>query len=299
MRPQMSALPKSAPQALLTPGEFALTARDFDDIAAMIFRDAGIDLQVAKAPLVYSRLAKRLRLLNLANFREYCDLVASPAGAAERHKMLSALTTNVTRFFREPHHFDHLRDVVLPKLLAGARSGGKIRIWSSACSSGEEPYSVALILLGLEAKAAELDIKVLATDIDPEIVARAQAGRYPEAALADVPEHLRRRHFRTAAGGAREELEASDEVRALISFRRLNLHSEWPMKGAFHAIYCRNVAIYFDEPTQQSLWSRFATKLEPGGHLYIGHSERVSGPAANKFTSAGITTYRLVSGGKA
>ncbi len=148
MRPQMSALPKPSPQALLTPGEFALTARDFEDIATMIFKDAGIDLQVAKAPLVYSRLAKRLRALSLSSFREYCDLVASPAGAAERHKMLSALTTNVTRFFREPHHFEHLRDVVLPKLLAGARSGAKIRIWSSACSSGEEPYSVALTLLG-------------------------------------------------------------------------------------------------------------------------------------------------------
>jgi chemotaxis protein methyltransferase CheR len=270
MRAQMSALQKPSPQALLTPGEFALTTRDFEDIATMIFKDAGIDLQVAKAPLVYSR-----------------------------HKMLSALTTNVTRFFREPHHFEHLRDVVLPKLLAGARSGAKIRIWSSACSSGEEPYSVALTLLGLEAKAAEFDIKVLATDIDPEIVARAQAGRYPEAAVADVPEALRRRHFRPASGGSQDEVEASDEVRALVSFRRLNLHSDWPMKGAFHAIFCRNVAIYFDEPTQQSLWSRFATKLEAGGHLYIGHSERVSGPAAGKFINAGITTYRLGAGGKA
>ena len=298
MSARMSALPKSA-QALLTPGEFALTTRDFDDIAAMIFEDARIDLQVSKAPLVYSRLAKRLRALNLSSFRDYCELVASPAGAAERHKMLSALTTNVTRFFREPHHFEHLRDVVLPRLLAAAKAGGKIRLWSSACSSGEEPYSVALTLLGLEAKAAELDIKVLATDIDPEIVARAQAGRYPEAALVDVPEPLRRRHFHPAAGGASGDLEANAELRALVAFRRLNLHSEWPMRGAFHAILCRNVAIYFDEPTQQSLWGRFATKLEPGGHLYIGHSERVSGPAAGKFTSAGITTYRLVSGGKA
>jgi chemotaxis protein methyltransferase CheR len=291
----MSALQKPA-HALLTAGEFGLTARDFDDIAAMIFKDAGIDLPLSKAPLVYSRLAKRLRALSLSSFREYCDLVASPEGAAERHKMLSALTTNVTRFFREPHHFEHLRDVVLPQLLAEARRGEKIRLWSSACSSGEEPYSAALTLLGLEAKAAELDIKVLATDIDPEIVARGQSARYPEAALADVPDALRRRYFRSAAGG---ELEAGDELRALVVFRRLNLHSEWPMRGAFQAIFCRNVAIYFDEPTQQSLWSRFATRLGPGGYLYIGHSERVSGPAASRFTNAGITTYRLVSGGKA
>ena len=215
MSAQMSALHKPAAQALLTPGEFALTARDFDDIAAMIFKDAGIDLPVSKAPLVYSRLAKRLRALNLPTFRDYCDLVASPAGAAERHKMLSALTTNVTKFFREPHHFEHLRDVVLPKLLTAARAGGKIRIWSSACSSGEEPYSAALTVLGLEAKAADLDIKVLATDIDPEIVAKAasralsrgglggRAGTLCAGATSGLPPGARATSWRRATSFAR------------------------------------------------------------------------------------------------
>jgi len=279
----------------LISGEFAMTTRDFREIAAMLYADAGIYLQESKATLVYSRLVKRLRKLNLDNFQDYCQLVASPQGAAERLEMLSALTTNVTRFFREPHHFDHLRAQVLPPMLEAARRGGRVRLWSAACSTGQEPYSIALTLLSLEPNAASLDVKILATDIDPRVVAEAQRGVYPESALAEVPADLRRRYFEPTQQG----WQAVEAMRRLIAFRTLNLNADWPMAGKFGAIFCRNVVIYFDEPTQQAVWSRFADKLEPNGWLYIGHSERVTGPATARFVSEGVTAYRLKSGGRA
>ena len=279
----------------LISGEFAMTTRDFREIAAMLYADAGIYLQESKATLVYSRLVKRLRKLNLENFQDYCQLVASPQGAAERLEMLSALTTNVTRFFREPHHFDHLRAQVLPPMLEAARRGGRVRLWSAACSTGQEPYSIALTLLSLEPNAASLDVKILATDIDPRVVAEAQRGVYPESALAEVPADLRRRYFEPTQQG----WQAVEAMRRLIAFRTLNLNADWPMAGKFGAIFCRNVVIYFDEPTQQAVWSRFADKLEPNGWLYIGHSERVTGPATARFVSEGVTAYRLKSGGRA
>lgn len=283
----------------LVPGEFKMTNRDFRELAAMLYADAGIYLPELKATLVYSRLAKRLRALNLQSFQDYCELVGAPDGAGERLEMLSALTTNVTRFFREPHHFEHLQTHVLPSLIEAARRGARPRLWSAACSSGQEPYSVALTLLGLEPKAGALDIKILATDIDPRVVAEGQRGVYVEAALADVPPALKKRYFTPAAGGRGQEWAVADELKQLVSFRTLNLNADWPMQGRFSAILCRNVVIYFDEPTQQRVWSRFASKLEPGGWLYIGHSERVTGPAASRFVSDGITAYRLNGGSSA
>jgi chemotaxis protein methyltransferase CheR len=274
-----------------------MTPRDFREIASMLYADAGIFLQESKSTLVYSRLVKRLRKLNLESFQDYCQLVASPAGAAERLEMLSALTTNVTRFFREPHHFEHLRSHVLPPLLDVARRGGRARLWSAACSTGQEPYSIALTLLSLEPNAASLDFKILATDIDPRVVEEAQRGVYPDSALGDIPPELRKRYF--APTGNRGEGQVSDEVRRLITFRTLNLNADWPMHGKFGVIFCRNVVIYFDEPTQQKVWGRFAAKLEPNGWLYIGHSERVTGPATGRFISEGITAYRLKNGSAA
>jgi chemotaxis protein methyltransferase CheR len=280
----------------LVPGEFKMTNRDFREIAAMLYDDAGIYLPESKATLVYSRLAKRLRALSLPSFRDYCELVAGPAGKDERLEMLSALTTNVTRFFREPHHFEHLRTRVLPRLVEAARRGGRARLWSAACSTGQEPYSIALTLLSVEPNAAALDIKILATDIDPRVVAEARRGVYPDAALSDAPAALKKRYFTSAPGAGAPSSAAGDELKQLISFRTLNLNADWPMQGKFDAIFCRNVVIYFDEPTQQRVWSKFAAKLEPGGWLYIGHSERVNGAAASRFVSDGVTSYRLNGG---
>jgi chemotaxis protein methyltransferase CheR len=205
--------------------------------------------------------------------------------------MLAALTTNVTRFFREPHHFDHLRQTVLPPLIQRARAGGKIRIWSAACSSGQEPYSAAMVLMSMLPDAGNYDVRILATDIDPNVVAEAREGVYAETLLTGVPDDFRRRWITPIAPG---RVALDDDLRALISFKELNLIGDWPMKGRFDAIFCRNVAIYFDDATQARLWSRFTPRLEDGGVLYIGHSERVSGPAAAELAPSGITTYRLI-----
>ena len=276
--------------------EFEMSDRDFNDIAAMLYADAGIYMPVSKTTLVYSRLVKRLRALHFENFRQYCDLVGSPDGSAERREMLSALTTNVTRFFREPHHFEHLSAHVLPPLLELARRGGRVRLWSAACSTGPEPYSMALTVLGLEPNAASLDIRILASDIDPRVVEEGRRGVYPVAALVEAPVALRKRYFSGVGGDERCGLQASEELRRLIVFRTLNLNGAWPMPGKFHVIFCRNVVIYFDEQTQQTVWSKFAAKIERGGVLYIGHSERVTGPAAARLVSDGVTAYRLKEG---
>lgn len=284
-------LSQARARSLIDGGEYCLTAEDFRRISAMIHADAGISMPAHKVTLVYSRLAKRLRILGLKDFSEYCALVASAEGSGERQEMLAALTTNVTRFYREPHHFEHLRTQILPPLIASARKGGRVRLWSAACSSGQEPYSIALTVLSLLPDAAQRDIRILATDIDPNMIAIGKSGLYDRSAIEPVPSDLRQRWFAPVEGD-RGMVRIADQARALVEFRRLNLIGEWPMRGTFQAIFCRNVAIYFDDPTQGKIWSRMVTLLDPAGALYIGHSERVSGPAERKLRSDGITTYR-------
>jgi chemotaxis protein methyltransferase CheR len=286
---------RGLPRPSVEQSEYAFTDRDYRRIAAMIRADAGIDLREEKSALVYSRLVKRLRALRLKSFEDYCNLVEANTGGDERVEMLSALTTNVTNFFRERHHFEHLRQDVLPPLIASARAGGRLRIWSAGCSTGQEPYSIALSLLSLEPQVHRLDVKILATDIDPRVVEAGRGGVYSEAALAEVSPALRQRYFTRGVGAERESFSVADQMRALVAFRVLNLNADWPMGGQFAVIFCRNVVIYFDEQVQRSLWSKFATKLAPGGWLYIGHSERVSGPAGDRLRAAGTTTYQLSS----
>lgn len=273
----------------LVEGEFVFTAEDFRHIAQTLHAHAGIALSEGKAALVYSRLAKRLRVLGLRSFRDYCALIDGVEGVDERQAMMAALTTNVTRFYREPHHFDHLRDKVMPELAAKARAGGRVRLWSAACSNGQEPYSMAMTVLDVLPEAAELDVRILATDIDPNMVAEGAAGVYSEDLLAPVPA-ASRRHFLPAAG-APGRLSADAALRRLVTFKELNLIGDWPMRGRFDVIFCRNVVIYFDDATQERVWSRFAPIMTPGGVLYIGHSERVTGPAATLLQPAGLTTY--------
>jgi chemotaxis protein methyltransferase CheR len=279
-----------------SPDEFLLTGADFRRIAETLHSDTGIHLPDSKMALVYSRLAKRLRALGLKSFREYCALILTHEGADERQRMIAALTTNVTRFFREPHHFEHLRQTVLPPLLEAARRGGRVRIWSAACSSGQEPYSIALTILSVMPDAADFDVKVLATDIDFNMINEGKSGVYNEEALSSLPSALRQRWFTSTSRQGGKKCGAGPELRALVAFRELNLIGSWPMKGPFHAIFCRNVVIYFEEQTQSKIWSRFTPLLSPGGFLYIGHSERLAGPAASAFSSEGVTTYRLREG---
>ncbi len=288
-----SAFAETSPGTTLVPGEFLLTTEDFKTISQAIYADAGIFMPESKATLVYSRLARRLRALGIESFKSYCDLIKSQAGVEERQRMLAALTTNVTRFFREGHHFEHLRKSFLPGALARAKRGESIRIWSAGCSNGQEAYTMALVILDMLPNAADLDIRILASDIDPNVLEEGRAGVYDETALADVSADLRRRFFTTVKDGPRELYSVSAEMRRLVSFRELNLFAQWPMRRKFDIVFCRNVAIYFDHDHQANLWNRFASVLVPGGFLYIGHSERLSGPAAEVFTNDGITTWCL------
>jgi chemotaxis protein methyltransferase CheR len=279
----------------LVEGEFAFTAGDFRRIAELLYEQAGISLTETKATLVYSRLAKRLRGLGLESFADYCALIASPDGVDERANMLNALTTNVTRFFREPHHFDHLRDQVLAPRLQALKSGARMRLWSAACSTGQEPYSMALTVLSLLPEAPNLDIKILATDIDSRVVAQACEGSYATDLVEAIPAEFRNRWMERDPANPRQ-WRVGEAVRSLVAFKQLNLIGAWPVKGPFDAIFCRNVVIYFDEPTQETVWSRFAPLLGTSGRLYIGHSERVTGPSAPGYASDGLTVYRRVGG---
>ncbi|MGI6851759.1 CheR family methyltransferase [Mesorhizobium sp. 1B3] len=283
--------------AALVPGEYLLTVSDFRQIAAILHDDAGISLSESKAALVYARLAKRLRVLGLSSFRDYCAIVSNGNAVDERQKLVAALTTNVTKFFREKHHFDHLRQKVLPGLIERARKGGRVRIWSAGCSNGQEAYSAALVILQMMPDVLDYDFKLLASDIDPNMIAEGRIGAYAESAIEDVPAELRNRWLSRSRDGGETRWQVAEEARQLVAFRELNLFARWPMKRPFDVIFCRNVAIYFDKDKQADLWARFAGVLVPGGHLYIGHSERISGPAADIFVNDGITTWRCAQGG--
>lgn len=288
--------PSGRSMNLIENTEYPFTSKDLAIISEIMKNDTGIVLTEAKASLVYSRLAKRIRKLGLPGFAEYCALVKEAEGSEERKEMMAALTTNVTSFFREPHHFEHMRSKILPDLIERAKAGEKIRMWSAACSSGPEPYSIALTLLKLFPEANNYDIRILATDIDKNILEIARAGVYDDSLLTPVPVEMRQKWFRPADGqpGC---FEVRDELRSLISFKQLNLVGPWPMKGKFQIIFCRNVVIYFDNHTQEHLWSRFVPILDEGGMLYVGHSERVAGSAASYVRNDGVTAYRKLGDG--
>jgi chemotaxis protein methyltransferase CheR len=283
---------RDAASAVFAGREFGFTRRDFQRIARMLHEDAGIRLTDTKAPLVYSRLVKRLRALGVENFARYCALVEGEAGAAERQQMLAALTTNVTSFFREPHHFEHLRTQVLPGLIPAVREGGRLRIWSAGCSTGEEPYSIALSILELMPDAARFDVRVLATDINTAVLSHGEAGEYDEWALEPIGRALRAKWFAAArAADGRRTWRVGEDLSALVAFRALNLLAPWPMRAAYQAIFCRNVLIYFDESTQIETQKRMTTVLSPGGRLYLGAAERLK--EVDGLAPDGVTTYRL------
>jgi len=255
--------------------EFAFTARDFRQIAEILYGECGIVLGDNKMNLVYSRLAKRLRLHKFKAFRDYCEFVTGSGGAEERRTMIASLTTNVTRFFREPHHFEHLRKTVLPALAKEARAGRRVRIWSAGCSSGEEPFSIAMTVVAAIPDVATLDFKILATDIDQNMVAHGRAGTYDASVIESIPKEHHKACLLKRESESDKAVRMSDRVRSLIRFNELNLLGAWPMTGGFDVIFCRNVMIYFNDDTQFKLCKRFAELLPAGGTLFIGHSERI------------------------
>lgn len=270
--------------------EASLAPAEFETIRRLLKSHAGIQIADNKQSLVYSRLAKRLRTLGLPNFAAYCAFVESAAGADEFAQMIAALTTNVTSFFREQHHFEILRDQLLPTLVERARNGGKVRIWSAGCSNGQEPYSIAVQILDVAPDAGKLDIRILATDIDFNMLAHARNGEYTERDVASVPQTILSRFFEQTANG----YTVGDAAKSLVNFKSLNLVKNWPVRGPFDVIFCRNVVIYFDDETKEQIWERFDRVLAPGGSLFIGHSERVAGPAAASLQHEGPTAYRKV-----
>lgn len=266
-----------------------LSASDLARIAVVLRREAGIELPDGKASLVQARLSKRLRALALNSYSAYCDLVEADAADGERMELLSALTTNVTKFFRERHHFDDLAERLLPEMLSKLRSGGAVRIWSAACSSGEEPYSLAMTLLSRAPELRNLDLRILGTDIDPQILSVARRGFYSREALLDEDGSRLKAFFEDAGNN---QIRMIDDIRKIITFNRLNLHQKWPMKRQFDLIMCRNVVIYFNKSDEAQIWRRMTDALLPGGHIMIGHSERIQEAEQIGLSLDGVTTYR-------
>jgi len=269
--------------------EYALQDGDFRQIVKLVMDTAGIVIGEKKRAFVQGRLGRRLRILGLSDFTEYCRLLEKPDGGGERLNLINAITTNHTNFFREPHHFDYLAKTVLPALVEARGNGpGRLRIWSAGCSTGEEPYTIAMTLRGYQPPLADWDVKVLATDLDTNVVAHGAAGVYDTERLEAVPASYRKRYVTDQPGG-RSAMNA--ELRSLIKFAPLNLLEDWPMSGPFDVIFCRNVVIYFDKPTQRRLFDRYAELLKPDGWLFVGHSESITS-VTSRFNLVGRTIYR-------
>jgi len=269
-------------------GTTELGQTEFAVIARIMQSEARIHLTEAKTTLVQSRLSRRLRDHGVPTFRDYVRMIQTDP--VERAAMIVALTTNHTHFFRENHHFEHLRRTTLPWLKDRARRQ-PVRIWSAGCSSGEEVYTIAMCLLGQDRASAgwlrESDVRLLATDLAPHVVEATRRGVYSAETVEPVPAAYRTAWMRPSGAN----FVMADEARALVAARVLNLFDAWPMRRKYDVIFCRNVMIYFDDAAKAELEARFVEMLAPGGYLYIGHSERLIGTAARTMTGCGQTIY--------
>jgi chemotaxis protein methyltransferase CheR len=270
--------------------DYELRDRDFHKIARLVRDRTGIVINERKRAFVLSRLGRRLRVLGLKDFATYCRLLEDPAeGDAERAMLVNAVTTNHTSFFREPHHFEYLAATVLPEIVAGdTQRNRRLRIWSAGCSTGEEPYSLAMILCEHRQKFTDWDCRILATDLDTNVLALAGRGLYDTERALSIPEAFRRRYVTSADDG---RIAIREPLRSLITFKPLNLLGDWPMSGPFDVVFCRNVAIYFDKNTQRALLDRFGGILRPDGWLFVGHSESLLN-LTDRFRPVGRTVYR-------
>lgn len=246
-----------------------LTEKQFRKVSHIVYHLCGINLKDGKQALVRARLIKRLRALKLPDFDTYLKYVESKNGQQELRFLIDVITTNKTSFFREPEHFNYLRDKILPKL-----TKRRLRFWTAACSSGEEPFSLGILLRECLPDIDVKDVKILATDISTEILEKARISVYGEEDIRHLPSPFLQKYF-TKVRGTRT-WQVKEDVRAIVRLARLNLMDTWPMKGLFDVIFCRNVMIYFDKPTQETLINRFWNFLEPGGYLFVGHSEGLS-----------------------
>jgi chemotaxis protein methyltransferase CheR len=275
----------------LTAQEFVLTDSEFDRLRALVHEVTGIALADSKRELVYGRLARRLRKLKLTSFSEYCAMLEA-GGGAELQELTNAMTTNLTSFFREKYHFEQLSAEALPYLAQYRAATRRLRLWSAGCSTGEEPYSIAMVVREAQALFPGWDVRLLATDIDSNVVETAASGVYSAERLRGINQQRLARWFKPCDEAARQ-YEAADELRSLITFRQLNLLHAWPVKGPFDVVFCRNVTIYFDKETQRQLFERLAKLQEPGAWLFIGHSENLFN-VTQRYKPVGRTVYRRV-----
>ncbi len=258
-----------------------ISHRSFDQLAEFITREFGIKMPESKISMIQSRLLRRVRDLRLPSIDKYCEhLFSSSEGAAERVHFINAVTTNKTDFFREPQHFKYLTETALPKL---ARSGygalnGRVALWSAACSSGEEPYTLAMVLSEYAAGHPAFQFRILATDISTKVLKIAKDGIYSGQQVAPVTPQLRRKYLLQGRGEWHSSMRVASALRRTVSFHQLNLmDADYCVRDMFDVIFCRNVLIYFERPTQEAVISKLCRNLKPGGYLFIGHSESLSG----------------------
>ena len=263
-----------------------LNEKHFNKISELVYQSSGINLKKGKEALVRARLMKRLRAIGMKSVEDYMQYIEDAEGAHELTSLIDVMTTNKTSFFREVEHFNFLRDTILPEL-----DRPRLRFWSTACSSGEEPYSLAVLLRDCIANIDTKDVLILATDISRRMLEKAHAAVYSEQMLRTLPRQYQKKYFTKLDNQRTGFQRVADDVRKMIRFAWLNLLDPWPMKGPFNVIFCRNVMIYFDRPTQQTLINRFWEILEPGGCLFVGHSEGLSAIKHN-FQYVRPATYR-------
>ena len=272
--------------------EFAFSDEDFDALRVLVKEHTGIHLTEQKRELVYGRISRRLRALDLNNFRDYRGLL-SDANGSEMVEFCNAITTNLTSFFRESHHFDYMRDQILAPRIADPRASRRVRIWCAGCSSGEEPYSLAMTIRETIPDAGRWDIRILATDLDSEVLAKGERGLYAADRVRDMSPTRVARFFRETRHNGNPAYEVTPDLRQLISFKQLNLMTPFPMKGPLDAIFCRNVVIYFDKDTQRGLFARMSRLQLPGSILFLGHSESMF-KVSTDYSLIGKTIYRRV-----
>ncbi|MHC4637257.1 MAG: CheR family methyltransferase [Planctomycetota bacterium] len=272
--------------------DVVLSEKDFHKISQLVYDHCGINLHGGKKELVRARLAKRLRLGKFRTFPEYMRHVLEDKTGKEFSVLIDSLSTNLTSFFREPQHFEFLQSRFIPALLEQKRKerNFKIRAWSAGCSSGEEPYSIAIVLHEAVQGRGRWDIKVLATDISTSILEIAKTGIYDTERIKPVPSIQRQRYLVPHRSNGQKVLEVSKTLRDTVVFRYLNLMKDWPIKGPLDFVFCRNVMIYFDKPTQSRLINRFWDLLDSGGILFTGHSESLTG-IEHKFKYIQPTIY--------
>lgn len=270
--------------------DFDFTDNDFNKVRNLVKNHTGISLSDAKKDMVYSRLTRRLRKLGIKRFADYCKLVEG-GDDEELIQFTNAITTNLTSFFREDHHFKYLENTLIPSIIKSNQDERKIRIWSAGCSTGEEPYSLAITLKESVPRPDTWDIKILATDLDSNVLTTASNGIYTSDRINGLSNSRKSRWFLKGKGENSGTVRVRPELQEIISFKQLNLLNEWPHKGPFDFLFCRNVVIYFDKDTQKVLFDRYANILKPDAHLFIGHSESLF-KVSDRFKLLGQTIYQ-------